>query len=124
MNAGTCRFWQGISGHGEGARARRTCVTGLCVLATPSESLRMLIRKRIPGTPEHPVDVVEKTAALNEWAFDRADDDEISILVAGKWAHYESPSPGCRRLKSLHVSCSFDIEVPALKRIEVLSSCR
>ena len=36
--------------------------------------------------PEHPVDVVERLAALNEWAFDRADEDEISILVAGVWA--------------------------------------
>ena len=33
--------------------------------------------------PEHPVDVVERLAALNEWAFDRADEDEISILVSG-----------------------------------------
>ena len=33
--------------------------------------------------PEHPVDVVERLAALNDWAFDRADEDEISILVAG-----------------------------------------
>jgi len=33
--------------------------------------------------------VVERLAALNEWAFDRADEDEISILVAGVWAQYE-----------------------------------
>ena len=28
---------------------------------------------------EHPVDVVERLAAVNEWAFDRAQTDEISI---------------------------------------------
>jgi hypothetical protein len=38
---------------------------------------------------EHPVDVVERLASVNEWAFDRADEDEISILVAGRWANYE-----------------------------------
>jgi hypothetical protein len=38
---------------------------------------------------EHPVDVIERLAALQEWAFDRQDDDEIAILVNGVWANYE-----------------------------------
>ena len=38
---------------------------------------------------EHPVDVVERLAAINEWTFDRAETDEISILVSGKFANYD-----------------------------------
>jgi len=34
---------------------------------------------------EHPVDVVERLAASNDWCFDREDEDEISIVVAGAW---------------------------------------
>src|SRR4051812_45685885 len=30
---------------------------------------------------EHPVDVVERIASINDWRFDREDDDEISISV-------------------------------------------
>jgi hypothetical protein len=68
---------------------------------------------------EHPVDVVERLAALNEWAFDRADEDEISILVAGVWANYEVAFTWLPEMESLHVSCSFDLKVPARKRAEV-----
>ena len=35
--------------------------------------------------PEHPVDVVERLASMNDWAFDRADEDEIRC---------SSPAPG------------------------------
>ena len=38
---------------------------------------------------EHPVDVVERLAAVNDWAFDRAETDEISILVSGRFANYD-----------------------------------
>jgi hypothetical protein len=69
--------------------------------------------------PEHPVDVVERIAALNSWAFDRADEDEISILVAGVWAHYEVAITWLPDIESLHVSCSFDLKIPARKRAEV-----
>ena len=37
---------------------------------------------------EHPVDVVESLASLNEWSFDREDEDEISISVEGGWTSY------------------------------------
>jgi len=69
--------------------------------------------------PEHPVDVVERLASLNEWAFDRADEDEISILVAGRWANYEVAFTWLPELESLHVSCSFDMKVPERKRADI-----
>jgi hypothetical protein len=70
--------------------------------------------------PEHPVDVVERLASLNEWAFDRADEDEISILVAGRWANYEVAFTWLPELESLHVSCSFDMKVPQRKRSDIV----
>jgi len=69
--------------------------------------------------PEHPVDVVERLAALNEWAFDRADEDEISILVAGSWANYEVAFTWLPEMESLHVSCSFDLKTPPRKRVDI-----
>jgi hypothetical protein len=36
----------------------------------------------------HPVDVIEQVAHNNDWAFERAGDDEISISVAGSWTDY------------------------------------
>ncbi len=36
----------------------------------------------------HPVDMIEKVANANDWAFERTGDDEIAISVAGNWADY------------------------------------
>ncbi len=74
--------------------------------------------------PEHPVDVVERLAALNEWAFDRQDDDEIAILVNGVWAHYEVAITWIQPVESLHFSCAFDLKVPERKRAEVVELIR
>jgi hypothetical protein len=68
---------------------------------------------------EHPVDVVERLAAINDWAFDRADDDEISILVSGSWTQYEVAFTWLPDIESLHVGCSFDLKAPVLRRAEV-----
>ena len=68
---------------------------------------------------EHPVDVVERLATLNEWAFDRHDDDEIAILVNGVWAHYEVAITWIPKVESLHFSCAFDLKVPDRKRAEI-----
>ena len=68
---------------------------------------------------EHPVDVVERLAALHEWAFDRQDDDEIAILVNGAWAHYEVAITWIGDIELLHFSCAFDLKVPERKRTEI-----
>jgi len=79
---------------------------------TPSQNV-------VADRAEHPVDVVERLASLNEWAFDRADEDEISILVSGAWAQYEVAFTWMPEIESLHVGCSFDLKVSALRRAEV-----
>ena len=68
---------------------------------------------------EHPVDVVERLAAINEWAFDRAEDDEISILVGGAWANYDVTFTWLPEMELLHVSCSFDLKTPPRKRAAI-----
>jgi hypothetical protein len=68
---------------------------------------------------EHPVDVVERLAALNEWAFDRQDEDEIAILVEGKWSRYEVSITWVPDVESLHFSCAFELKTPERKKGEV-----
>jgi hypothetical protein len=70
---------------------------------------------------EHPVDIVERFAALNEWSFDRDDEDEISISIAGGWTDYNVAFTWLRDLEALHLACSFDLKVPQQRRAEVLS---
>ncbi len=69
---------------------------------------------------EHPVDLVERIASLNEWAFDRAGEDEISISVAGAWTEYHVAFTWLDDIEALHVACAFDLKVPERRRTEVL----
>ena len=70
---------------------------------------------------EHPVDIVERLAASNKWSFDREEEDEISILVAGGWADYTIAFTWLSEIEALHVACAFDLKVPLARRTEVLS---
>jgi hypothetical protein len=70
---------------------------------------------------EHPVDLIERIAAHHEWAFDRDEEDEISIGVAGTWTDYNIAFTWLPEIEALHVACAFDLKVPSARRIETLS---
>jgi hypothetical protein len=69
---------------------------------------------------EHPLDVLERLASLNEWSFDRADDDEMSVSVAGSWAQYHVAFTWIPDVEALHVACAFDLKVPDRRRTEMM----
>ena len=69
---------------------------------------------------EHPLDIVERFAAQRDWRFDRADHDEISVEVAGKWAQYQVAFSWIEKYEALHVACAFDLKVPDRLRPEIL----
>ncbi|HEX4765545.1 MAG TPA: YbjN domain-containing protein [Lichenihabitans sp.] len=74
-----------------------------------------------PDRAEHPVDVVERLAALREWSFDREDEDEISISVDGEVADYHVAFTWLSDLEALHVGCAFDLKVPDRRRAVIHS---
>ncbi len=67
----------------------------------------------------NPLDVVERLAAVNDWAFERASEDEITILVAGRWAEYQVSYTWMHDIEALHLACAFDLKVPVQRRLEV-----
>lgn len=67
----------------------------------------------------HPVDVVEHLASLNEWAFERSSDHEITISVEGSWSAYHVSFSWMEEHEALHLACGFDLKVPATRVIEV-----
>lgn len=73
-----------------------------------------------PDRSEHPLDVVERLAATREWVFDRAEDDEMSVSVAGKWAEYHVAFTWIEDVEALHVACAFDLKIPDRRRQEVV----
>ncbi|MCX7313691.1 MAG: YbjN domain-containing protein [Hyphomicrobiales bacterium] len=67
----------------------------------------------------NPLDVVERIASVNDWSFERAGDDEITMLVGGKWSDYQVSFTWMHDIEALHLACAFDIKVPERRRGEV-----
>jgi hypothetical protein len=67
----------------------------------------------------NPLDVVERIAAINDWSFERAGDDEITMLVGGHWSDYQISFTWMHDIEALHLACAFDLKVPDRRRIEV-----
>jgi hypothetical protein len=68
----------------------------------------------------NPVDVIEHIAALHDWAFERAGDDEITISVSGDWCDYHVSFSWMEDKEAVHLACAFDLKVPEARLLEVL----
>ncbi len=67
----------------------------------------------------NPLDVVERLAAGNDWSFERAGDDEITILVSGRWTDYQVSYTWMGDIEALHLACAFDLRIPQRRCAEV-----
>ncbi|SHM29924.1 type III secretion system chaperone family protein [Roseibium suaedae] len=70
--------------------------------------------------PGNPVDTIETIAALNEWMFERSNDDEITITVGGYWCDYHISFSWMEELEALHLACAFDLKVPEARKTEIV----
>jgi len=67
----------------------------------------------------NPLDVVERVASSNGWSFERAGEDEITIVAAGKWTDYQVSYTWMLDIEVLHLACAFELKVPERCRGEV-----
>ena len=67
----------------------------------------------------NPLDVVERLASGNDWSFERAGDDEITILINGRWTDYQVSFTWMHDIEALHLACAFDLKVPDRRCAEV-----
>jgi hypothetical protein len=67
----------------------------------------------------NPLEVVERVAASNDWSFERAGEDEITILVRGKWTDYQVSFTWMFDIEALHLACAFELKVPERWRAQV-----
>jgi len=66
----------------------------------------------------HPVDIFEHVAALREWDFERASDDEINLTVTGIWTDYHLSLAWMEEFEALHLAAAFDFKVPEKQMAE------
>jgi len=67
----------------------------------------------------NPLDVVEHMAAGNNWPFERAGEDEIGIVVTGRWTNYQVSFTWMSDIEALHLACAFDMKVPEARLNDV-----
>ena len=67
----------------------------------------------------NPVDLVEQLAHSHDWACERTTDDELTLVVTGRWTDYHVSLNWRPDLEALHLACAFDFKVPEIRLSEV-----
>jgi len=67
----------------------------------------------------NPLDMIEAIAGGRDWLIDRADDDEVNLIVAGSWCDLHLSLNWNEEMEGLHLACTFDLRVQANRREEV-----
>ncbi|NVO16785.1 MAG: YbjN domain-containing protein [Rhodoplanes sp.] len=68
----------------------------------------------------NPVDTVERMAATNDWSFARSSEDEVTLVITGKWTDYQVSFTWMGEIEALHLACAFDLKVPERRRAEMI----
>jgi hypothetical protein len=71
------------------------------------------------GQGTNPLEVVERMAAGNNWPFERSGEDEIALVVTGRWTNYQISFTWMSDIEALHLACAFELKVPERCRTEV-----
>jgi hypothetical protein len=64
----------------------------------------------------NPLDILEEIIVANEWMFERSNDDELIVELAGRWCHYRMFFVWQRSIGALQFTCQFDMKIPDAKR--------
>jgi hypothetical protein len=67
----------------------------------------------------HPLEVVEHVATTHDWAYERSGEDEVTILVKGRYADYQVSFTWMHDIEALHLACAFDMKVPDRRQAEL-----
>jgi hypothetical protein len=79
----------------------------------------MAIAELSHSRTNNPVDLIEQIAGSNDWACERASDDELTLTVAGQWTDYHVSLNWRGDLETLHIACAFDAKIPDNRLPEV-----
>src|SRR4051794_41787928 len=60
----------------------------------------------------NPIDLVEEIVVANEWAHDRASEEEMIVEISGRWCDYRMYFLWQGGLSALHFFCGFDMKGP------------
>jgi len=67
----------------------------------------------------NPLEMIEHLATGQLWSFERACEDELVIVVPGKWADYQATFTWMHDMAALHLACAFDLKAPERSNAEI-----
>src|SRR3954464_8203844 len=67
----------------------------------------------------NPLGVVERMATTHRCSFERACEDEVTIVVRGKWTDYQVSFTWMHDMEALHLACSFELKAPERSNAEI-----
>src|SRR4051812_50188337 len=67
----------------------------------------------------NPIDLVEEIVIANDWAHDRASEEELVVEISGRWCDYRLYFVWQEEICALHFSCGFDMKVSKGRRSAV-----
>jgi hypothetical protein len=93
---------------------------GVSFVEPPEEGLMTSVATSEP-TPlsGNPIDLVEEIVIANDWAHDRASDEELVVEISGRWCDYRLYFVWQEEISAMHFSCGFDMKVPKGRRAAV-----
>ena len=71
-----------------------------------------------PAPTSNPLDVMEELVSANEWRYDRSNEEEMIVEIAGQWCEYRMFFVWQADLGAMYFSSLFDLKVPANKKRE------
>jgi len=72
-----------------------------------------------PSRISNPLDLVEPIATSNDWPWERASNDELTLTIAGQWTTYHVSLNWRDDLETLHIAAAFDAKIPDQRLPEV-----
>ena len=67
----------------------------------------------------NPLEMIEQIVAAHDWPFDRSNDEELSVAVAGAFCEFHLCFAWRHEHQALQLSCAFDSRVPEAKRTQI-----
>jgi len=68
----------------------------------------------------HPIDMAESLARDRDWEFDRAGEDQIAMIIKGRWRNYSLNLAWFGFDDMLRLVCSFELSPPKDRLAEML----
>jgi hypothetical protein len=83
----------------------------------PEEGPMTSLSTAEPSLPvANPIDLIEEFVIANDWAHDRAGEDELVVDISGRWCDYRLYFVWQEEISALLFSCGFDMKVAKARR--------